>query len=120
MRRRSLVATLLLAQACSHVSIAPRNVRPIADHHQHLFSPRVAAMLRSEGHDFGGINANQLVSLLDEAGIRRAAVLSAAYMYGSPSRTVADELAKVRAENDWTAEQVAQYPDRLMGFCEMD
>jgi Bacterial PH domain len=31
-------------------------------------------------------------------------------MYGSPSRTVTDELVKVGAENDWTAAQVAQYP----------
>ena len=77
-------------------------------------------MLRSEGHDFGGINAGQLVPLLDEAGIRRGVVLSAAYMYGSPSRTVTDELAKVRAENDWIDAQVAQYPDRLVGFCGVD
>lgn len=25
--------------------------------------------------------------------------------------------AKVRADNDWTSQQVAQYPDRLIGFC---
>lgn len=28
-----------------------------------------------------------------------------------------DEYTKVRAENDWTAQQVAQYPDRLRAFC---
>lgn len=27
------------------------------------------------------------------------------------------EYVKVRAENDWTSAQVAQYPDRLTGFC---
>jgi predicted TIM-barrel fold metal-dependent hydrolase len=37
-------------------------------------------------------------------------------MYGSPARTVEDEYAKVRAENDWTGAQVAEYPDRLRAF----
>lgn len=55
--------------------------------------------------------------MLDAAGIRRAVVLSVAYMYGSPSRTVTDEEAKVRAENDWTAAQVSKYADRLVAFC---
>jgi predicted TIM-barrel fold metal-dependent hydrolase len=58
-----------------------------------------------------------VVALLDSAGIRRALVLSVAYMYGSPARTVDDEYAKVRAENDWTGAQAAQYPDRLGAFC---
>jgi hypothetical protein len=30
---------------------------------------------------------------------------------------VQDEYAKMRAENDWTSEQVARFPDRLRGFC---
>ncbi len=38
-------------------------------------------------------------------------------MYGSPSRTVEDEYAKVRAQNDWTAAQAAQFPKRLIAFC---
>jgi predicted TIM-barrel fold metal-dependent hydrolase len=64
-----------------------------------------------------GIAARDLVPLLDSAGIRRAALLSVAYMYGSPSRTVADEYAKVRAENDWTSAQAGEYPGRLIAFC---
>jgi predicted TIM-barrel fold metal-dependent hydrolase len=61
--------------------------------------------------------AEQLIAKLDAAGIRRAAVLSTAYWFGSPFHpNVENELAKVRAENDWTAEQVAPYPDRLIAF----
>lgn len=64
------------------------------------------------------IDAERLVTLLDQAGIRRAVVLSVAYWYGSPlDPPVADELAKVQAENDWTAAQAAKYPDRLVAFC---
>jgi predicted TIM-barrel fold metal-dependent hydrolase len=63
------------------------------------------------------ITAEQLVPLLDAAGIRRAVVLSAAYIYGDPDNPVSDEYAKVRAENDWTSREVARFPDRLVGFC---
>lgn len=62
--------------------------------------------------------ANQLVARLDEAGIRRAVVLSDAYYFGDTRNVpLQDEYGQVRAENDWTAQQVAQFPDRLVGFC---
>jgi predicted TIM-barrel fold metal-dependent hydrolase len=63
------------------------------------------------------LDADQLVPLLDAAGIRRAVLLSIAYMAGSPARKVDDEYAKVRLENDWTAAQAAKYPGRLIAFC---
>jgi len=119
---RFLLVVVLATQACSQISTsqistAARDVRPLVDHHQHLFSPVIAAVLKSEGRDFPAFTSRELVALLDAAGIGRATVLSVAYMYGSPSRTVTDELAKVRAENDWTEAQVSRYPDRLVGFC---
>ncbi len=63
--------------------------------------------------------AEQLVPQLDEAGIQRAAVLSAAYWFGSPTMRKAegDEYANVRAENDWNVREVARFPDRLVAFC---
>ena len=63
------------------------------------------------------ITAQDVVAHLDSAGIRRAVLLSVAYIYGSPRRTVTDEYSKVRAENDWNAAQAAEYPDRLIAFC---
>jgi predicted TIM-barrel fold metal-dependent hydrolase len=63
------------------------------------------------------ILARDLIALLDSAGIRKALLLSVAYIYGSPSRTIDNEYAKVRAENDWTGAQAAEYPDRLRAFC---
>jgi predicted TIM-barrel fold metal-dependent hydrolase len=102
------------------VSSAPAagQVVPVADHHQHLFSPVVVEMLAASGANAPPVlTARDLVPLLDSAHIRRAVILSVAYMYGSPSRTVQDEYAKVRAENDWTAQQAAEYPDRLIAFC---
>lgn len=62
--------------------------------------------------------AEQLIKHLDAEGIKRAAVLSTAFWYGSVFRkSPDDEYGKVRAENDWAAQQVARFPNRLIGFC---
>jgi predicted TIM-barrel fold metal-dependent hydrolase len=88
--------------------------RPAIDYHQHLLSPS-AARLGSLPNTF---TARDLIALLDAAGVQRALVLSLAYQYGNPNKpAVKDEYAKVKAENDWTAQQVAQYPGRLRAFC---
>jgi predicted TIM-barrel fold metal-dependent hydrolase len=92
-------------------------VAPVADHHQHLFSPAMVALLARSSNAPPPVTARDVVALLDSAGIRRALVLSVAYIYGSPAGSIADEYAKVRAENDWTAAQAAQYPERLRAFC---
>ncbi len=63
------------------------------------------------------ITADYLVALLDTAGIRRAVVHSLAYQFGSGREESRTEYASARAENDWTAEQVARFPDRLRAFC---
>jgi predicted TIM-barrel fold metal-dependent hydrolase len=90
---------------------------PVIDYHQHLFSPAAAALVSGKP-DSPGINARDLIALLDAAGIRRSLVLSMGYTWGKASRTpVENEYEHVKAENDWTAQQVAQYPDRLRAFC---
>src|ERR1041385_364369 len=90
---------------------------PVIDYHQHLFSPGAATLVTGKP-DSPGISARDLIALLDSAGIRRALVLSVAYTWGKASRApVENEYEHVKAENDWTAQQVAQYPDRLRAFC---
>ena len=74
-------------------------------------------MVKNEGSSFKALDARELVELLDAAGIHRAVVLSVAYLYGSASRHFDDEYERVVRENDWTAAQVALYPNRLIGFC---
>lgn len=63
--------------------------------------------------------AEQLVAQLDEAGIKRGAVLSSAYWHGSPlmRKIGGDEYENVKAENDWTVREVSRVPDRLVAFC---
>jgi predicted TIM-barrel fold metal-dependent hydrolase len=64
------------------------------------------------------LTADQLIRDMNETGIERAAVLSVAYFFASPSRSwPGDEYANVRAENDWVAAEAARYPDRLVAFC---
>lgn len=64
-------------------------------------------------------DAADLVKLLDGAGIEHAVVLSDAYFFDSGRRKdpVPDAYEKMKAENDWTAAQVARFPDRLVAFC---
>jgi predicted TIM-barrel fold metal-dependent hydrolase len=107
----ALIATALLV--CSVM----RAQRPPVDYHQHLLSPSAARL----GPLPNTFTARDLIRLLDAAGVKRALVLSLAYQYGNPNRpAVKDEYAKVRGENDWTAQQVAQYPRRLRAFCGVD
>jgi predicted TIM-barrel fold metal-dependent hydrolase len=111
-------AALLAAVPARAVQPQPAKAdAPLADHHQHLFSPAVTALLANGDDVLPTISSSDLVALLDAAGIRRAAVLSLAYTYGKPGRKIEDEYAKVRRENDWTAAQAARYPGRLVAFC---
>lgn len=105
MARRFLSVLFALLPA---VAIA----QPAVDHHQHLFSPALAALVK-----IAPITAAELVQHLDDAGIKRAVVLSTAYSFSNPARKVENDDEFVRGDNDWTAEQVAKYPARLVGFC---
>ena len=55
--------------------------------------------------------------MLDLAGIRRAVVLSEAFWFDSPSFDAAHPQEEVDAENEWTAREVAKFPERLVAFC---
>jgi predicted TIM-barrel fold metal-dependent hydrolase len=93
---------------------------PLIDYHQHLFSPDAGKLVTGDVTS-AGLSARDLIQLLDSAGIRRALVLSVAYTWGKASRASVDyEYAHVKAENDWTAQQVSQYPDRLRAFCSVN
>jgi predicted TIM-barrel fold metal-dependent hydrolase len=100
---------------------SPGQAVPLADYHQHLFSPATAALISPpNGPPVAPILARDLIALLDSAGIRRAVVLSMGYTWGAAARSIPDEYDKVRAENDWTASQVAMHPDRLVAFCSVN
>jgi predicted TIM-barrel fold metal-dependent hydrolase len=68
------------------------------------------------------VTAEQLIEQLDDARIPRAVVLSLAYWYGGRRRTdpLEIEYPKVQAENDWTVQEAARFPDRLIPFCSVN
>jgi predicted TIM-barrel fold metal-dependent hydrolase len=96
-------------------------VRPVVDHHQHLVSRAGAAAQDLAYPTPAGqptISAADLIARLDDAGIQRAVVLSVAFWFDSRRDEPSPQsYAKVRAENDWAAAQIAKYPRRLVGFC---
>lgn len=120
-----MLGALVAVVGCAHprAAAAPPAVdppAPRADSHTHLTSPYDSAYLYLHGIDTPVQTAPDLIAALDSAHVRRALVLSTAYMLGAPdvaSDSAGDEYAAVRADNDWVAAQVARYPGRLVGFC---
>ena len=110
----ALAALVLMAMARAAMP-APQPA-PAGDFHQHVFSPQTIALAGPDSK-LQPLDANGVVTLLDAAGIRKGVLLSTAYMFGSPRFQFGDEIARVRAENDWTAAQAARYPGRLIAFC---
>ena len=108
---RGCLAILLLALG---PALAHARAAPAADHHQHVFSPGIAALI---GGGFREITADDVVGHLDAAGIHRGVLLSVAYIYSDPRRAIADDYSRVKAENDWAGAQAARHPDRLVAFC---
>jgi predicted TIM-barrel fold metal-dependent hydrolase len=113
MRLGLLAAAVAVVAALGQAPQGPR-----ADHHQHLFGPAIVSRATTP---MEMVDAARLIGLLDDAGIRQAAVLSLGYMYGNPNRPpVEREYDAVKAENDWTSAQVAKFPDRLVAFCSVN
>src|SRR4030095_11775580 len=109
---------MLAASAVLPVRLAAQ--APIIDYHQHLFSPEAAALVSGKPNS-PGINARDVVALLDDAGIQRALVLSVAYTWGKASRApVENEYEHVTSENYWTPQQLAKYPSELLAFCSLN
>ncbi|MBC8026263.1 MAG: amidohydrolase family protein [Steroidobacteraceae bacterium] len=113
---RQTFALLLFASIGLPLAVAAAPVKPApappVDWHQHLLTKEMAEPGQKP------IDAKALTAMLDAAGIKRAVVLSNAFRFGSPDAPpIPDEYARVIAENDWTAREVAKYPQRLVAFC---
>lgn len=80
----------------------------VLDVHTHLISQPLLDGLTGGGVPTAG--AEDLIAQLDSASIDKAVVLALGYW------TLPDD-SNVEAENDFTASEVAKYPDRLIGFC---
>src|SRR5262249_61764890 len=79
---------LAFAQAAEQERGNTRPPVPLADHHQHLFSPELAALMTTTT-PVAAVKprtAADLIEQLDAAGIKRAVVLSTAYIFKQPTR----------------------------------
>ena len=95
-----------------------------ADHHMHLASPGLCGLVGeclATNHP-PAVYAADAIRALDEGGVSKGVVLSCAYLYGLPSLHLkpAELAAMTRRENEFTAAQVALYPERLVGFLSVD
>jgi predicted TIM-barrel fold metal-dependent hydrolase len=119
-------------------------VSPSAEHHLHLPGTEIMRILDAAMRAEGGIprdaprisapTADAAVEALDYAEITYGLALSGGYLWGSPELhspmltsildslglEVGDERARVRAENVYLAEQIARYPERLVGACSVN
>ena len=104
---------------------------PRLDHHQHLMSEGALRVtldyLRSTDDPYlpraerqRPVDADQLVRMLDEAGIPQALVLSNAYYFARHATEQPGEYERVRAEQDWTLDQIRRHPDRLFAACSVN
>jgi predicted TIM-barrel fold metal-dependent hydrolase len=111
----ALISFVTLAQDAKSSKTQSKQIAPAADHHQHVFSPPYTEKFLPPGSKT--ITAQDLIALLDKAGIRRAALLATGYSFGRPGSEPPNEYEAVKAENDWSAAQAALFPKRLIAFC---
>ncbi|WP_160296874.1 amidohydrolase family protein [Sphingomonas sp. ERG5] len=106
-----------------------RSPAVIVDHHVHVHSPAILPILSaycaSPGRtskcdpDFSSpLTADDLLRAMDAAGIKRARVMSTAYLAESPFMTppAPDHVAIMRAANDFTVALARAHPDRLDAY----
>jgi predicted TIM-barrel fold metal-dependent hydrolase len=120
-------ASIPVASATNDDAVLPHSWR--ADHHMHLSSPDLCRLIVNEP-DGGCIESNRppavlaadAVKALEAAHVSKGVVLSGAYLYGLPSLHLsASEIAKkTRAENEFTATEVAKFPARLIALMSVD
>ena len=113
----ALASAVVIAQngQSSRSNAQSQQIVPFADHHQHVFSPAYVEKFLPPGSKT--ITAQDVIGLLDKAGIRRAVLLANGYSFGRPGSEPPDEYAKVKGDNDWAAAQAAMFPKRLIAFC---
>ncbi len=111
----ALRALLFAVAAASSAALAADLPVPAVAHHQHLFDPDLAGLIKVPT-----IRAEDLIADLDKAGIKKGVVLSTAYSFADERKAVPNARALVEAANTWTAGEVARSKGRLIGFCSVN
>jgi predicted TIM-barrel fold metal-dependent hydrolase len=130
--RWSLVVTLaailliLLSVGLYSCGQAVKRTGAARDCHIHLISPDACSKMQTymqnegvEGLEIPATDGDKVIEMLDQASVDKATVFSGAYFMGSDAiiSLGGDEYTNTKAENDWSAQQASEYPDRLEFFC---
>jgi len=91
------------------------------DHHMHLVSPRMNSLLKRIGmeRERPDTQYTEIGAILETNRVGRGLFLSAAYLWAGFGLGE-QELAMVRAENDYLAAQVRENAGRAVGFCSVN
>ena len=110
---------LAAVAATLSASLAYAQDAPLADHHQHLFSPALTALISPAppATPITPITADDLIALLDAAGIKRAVVLSTAYIWEQGTRRLTIPPRSCARTMTGPASRWPNTPNRLIGFC---
>lgn len=100
---------LIVQQGYSHQPV------PVADHHLHIRSEAASSALVKLQKEFSGneipqlppTGAEQVIKLLNAAGIERASLLSVAYFFGAPDINFPNEYMKVKDENNYVSREAS-------------
>ena len=130
LRLAVLLTPALILSSCGPAEPQPQTpartaAAPLVDHHQHARSPRATEYFYSEIYPAGtdapdpvARDAEDIIGQLNEARIKRAAILSVGYWFEEPKDgRIPNAHQLVRAENEWTAAEAARFPERLVAFC---
>ena len=122
-----LSLTLSIPEVASLVAVQVQSSNtPVwrADHHMHLASPGLCRLVGEclPSNNPPAVFAADAIFALDQGHVSKGVILSCAYLYGLPSLHLKPpELAAMtRRENEFTAAQVALFPQRLVGFLSVD
>ena len=111
----SMLAACLAACAPVAKPMSAADVpNPLVAAHQHLISP---AFSKEVLHGEPAQDGASLLTLLDQAGIRRGVVLSMGYSFGDERKKLPNPDLQTSAENNWTSQQMVASHGRLVGFC---
>jgi len=127
-----LVLTIAAAVLLSAAPMRAAERKPPAvavDHHVHVHSPAILAFLpgycaspgrtsKCDPEFLNPLSVTDLLRAMDKAGIRRARLMSTAYLAESPMMVppAPDHAKIVRQANDFTVALARDHPDRLQAY----
>lgn len=125
----SLILSLLAVSMLCSCAAEPVDAASAAqdkiytDNHMHVMSKQFSELFKvlngndkSNGYPIEEFSAEKILTLLNNARLDRAFVISGAYILGMSGIEGQDEYNDVKKENNYLAIQCAKYPEGLTGF----